>query len=201
MCRNISFPGGWRFPYTVNIIIYNDRVSELKCLVILYWGVQCLLLLLKLEELLKFAVHDFDCFVSSFNNCLEQLACLGNGNLGLELFLLGQILKCSVEIVPDFCINLRNDIFFFVSDQLNKFQALLSTQWSVLNFAIHFQSCIIPFIFSAPYRILSKLNVALLPLICLFDSLLWLGEPLFVYFDLFVGVKIFLLLCADLSLL
>ena len=78
------------------------------------------------EELLKFSVHDFYSFVSPVDNSLEQLPGLNDGNLCLLLLSFSQALEGCVEVVLDFGVYLRYDIFLFFSDNLDEFKALLA---------------------------------------------------------------------------
>ena len=105
---------------------------------------------LDLKELLEFSVHDFNCFMGTIYDSFEQLPRLNNWNLGLLLLCRGQALECSVEVVLDFRVNLRHDILLFLSDDLNKFKALLTLQWLCLHILLKIKFGFIPFVISSP---------------------------------------------------
>ena len=88
------------------------------------------------------------------------------------LLSLGQTLECSVEVVFDFSIYLRYDIFLFFSDDLNKLKALLALESLLFDDSIHVELCLAPFIFSAPYLTLNTLIVCILLCACEFHLLL-----------------------------
>ena len=62
------------------------------------------------------------------NYSLEQLSRLYDRNLSLLLLRWRQSLESSVEIVFYFLVNLRHDVLFFLSDDINEFEALLSLE-------------------------------------------------------------------------
>ena len=110
--------------------------------------------LMNLEELLEFTIHHINCFVCAVNDCLKQLSCLQNWHLSLLLLLRRQALKSCIKVVFDLSIYWRYNILFFISDDFNKVEALLSFQRESLKGFVHFELDFTPFIFSLPKIIL-----------------------------------------------
>ena len=121
-----------------------------------------------LEEIVELPIHDFNRLVRPIYDRLEQLASFDDGYLRLLLLRRGQALEGSIEVVLDFCIYLRNNVLFFLSDDLNEFEALLSFQSMRLHSFLNAKLGLIPLVLPAPLLILNRLVIAGLLLPSLF---------------------------------
>ena len=143
---------------------------------------------LHLQKLLKLSIHDLNCLMRPVNYSLEQLSRLYDRYLSLLLFRWSQSLESSVEIVFYFLVYLRHDVLFFLSDDINELEALLSLERVRLQILLQAQLGLIPLVLTPSHVTLDHFIVTRLLLPSLLHLLLRFTQSPLVNLELILQI-------------